>query len=1105
VRQVRNEEEEEASRTGEEEGRPMRRLSAIALVGLCAVGVLAMSGSAAAAPSDAFVYKSTFGESFGFVDDLSVNYQSGSVLISAGGSVHQVDSSGDPVNFPAVGSPEVPGGGIIQVDNSPGANQNNFYVFEGSNYRSYKADGTPLGIGVNGPGWYAPITEELGIEPCGGGVAPNGNLWIVGNRGKVVEVTPEGEPTGTTVQLDISPTTETGLPCQLVADGAGNAYLKWNFHDIFKYDLTAGFARLGKIESDEDRSFHGIAVDPSTHAFYYGQDRAGAPSGEGVKGDVLTRPAAPPAPGAATTVLDAEHGVLVVFDLAFDGSGQTMYLDEANKIRIFHREPPSPPSDLAPLKVKEVRSGGAVIESGLIARGAPVTYRFEFGPDTTYSDGVSAPVEPEFKYYPISTVGVVSGLKPGRKYHIRMAATNSAGTSYGPDRTLTTYPATPGGGVDPCPNALARKQTGAQAVPDCRAYELVSAANTGGYDVESYLAPEQSPFPGFPFANDRLLYATHAGAVPGPWNATNHGPDPYLATRTDSGWVTDYLGLPSDINPAAGSFSSVLGEADSSLSTLAFAGPNLCSPCFTEGGLETGIPLRLADGSLIQGMSGSLAAGVPASARPEGTVARYFSEDGDHLVFASKYAFEPGANTGGDLTVYDRNLNSGTTQIVSRDQNGAVLAGTVSELDISTDGSRIVTATELDQDSEGNAYVHPYMHIGSSANGVDLAPGTSTGVLYAGMTADGSRVFFTTPDALLGEDTDTSADLYEAAVGPSGHLDLNVVTAPDSDACNPVSNSAGEHWNTTGSTANCDAVSISGGGGVAEASGAIYFLSPELLDGGEGTVNQPNLYRASPGGAAKFVATLEPDNSLVLDSVKANAVRRTGDFQVTPGGDYAAFISELDLSGQDTFGFRTAFRYDSAADEVACLSCDLSESGEQGIAGDSELAPDGLSLLGDGRVFFTSAAQLVNNDPNRRRDVYVWSSDGPALISSGIGAFDSGLLTASADGNDIFFFTHDALAPEEDHNGRLIKIYDARVNGGFFKLPDSVPCQASDECHGPGSVAAPAPDIRSSGKTTAGNVLTCPKNRVKKHGRCVKKPKKNKKKSSSRKRGGRNA
>ena len=38
------------------------------------------------------------------------------------------------------------------------------------------------------------------------------------------------------------------------------------------------------------------------------------------------------------------------------------------------------------------------------------------------------------------------------------------------------------------------------------------------------------------------------------------------------------------------------------------------------------------------------------------------------------------------------------------------------------------------------------------------------------------------------------------------------------------------------------------------------------------------------------------------------------------------------------------------------------------------------------------------------------------LISAGTGPFDSALLRASADGTDVFFFTHDALAPEEDRS-----------------------------------------------------------------------------------------
>src|SRR5262249_23832562 len=258
---------------------------------------------------------------------------------------------------------------------------------------------------------------------------------------------------------------------------------------------------------------------------------------------------------------------------------------------------------------------------------------------------------------------------------------------------------------------------------------------------------------------------------------------------------------------------------------------------------------------------------------------------------------------------------------------------------------------------------------------------------------------------------------------------------------------------------------------------------------------QPNLYVAAPGGSPKFVATLEPDNPLVLDSVKSSAARHTGDFQVTPEGRFAAFTSALPLTGIGNFGFRSVFRYDADASQVTCSSCDTTGSSDDTFADDATLAPSGLSVLESGSVFFTTPFPLVLDDANGRSDVYEAGPTGKQeLISSGTGAFDAGLLTVSFDGRDAFFFTHDVLAPEEGTNGLLMKTYDDGVEGGFFKLPPSVPCKASDECHGPSSAVPPPPDIKSSGKSTAGNVLVCPKNRVKRRNQCVKRPAHHKKK-----------
>src|SRR5262249_40187969 len=160
---------------------------------------------------------------------------------------------------------------------------------------------------------------------------------------------------------------------------------------------------------------------------------------------------------------------------------------------------------------------------------------------------------------------------------------------------------------------------------------------------------------------------------------------------------------------------------------------------------------------------------------------------------------------------------------------------------------------------------HIYMHVGSSPQTLDLAHGAAAGVRYAGMTADGSRVYFTSGDE-LGGDTDPSADLFVTTVDGTSASDPVPVSTGTGDSCDPVANSAGAHWNSVGAGATCDVLPISGGGGVASGDGTVAYLSPQTL-GGEGTADQPNLYIARPGSAPKFVATLDPNSPIVVHAL----------------------------------------------------------------------------------------------------------------------------------------------------------------------------------------------------------------------------------------------
>lgn len=799
--------------------------------------------------------------------------------------------------------------------------------------------------------------------------------------------------------------------------------------------------------------------------------------------------------------------------------------------------------------VNHVHAESALLQAAINPGGTDTTYFFEWGTTAAYGNqsAMSPGIDIGAEGKEVDVSEQLTGLHPGTTYHYRVVASNSEsppGGTVSPDQTFETFP-TFDVIADPCPNAHVRQQTGAALLLDCRAYELVSAANTGGYDVESDLVPGQAPYGGYPQAsgatgNSRVLYGIHDGAIPEvAGDPTNKGVDPYVATRGNLGWSTDYVGIPSGVDKASGPFSSTLAEADPKLDTFAFAGPGICNPCFAKG-IESGIPLHLPNGDLVQGMAGSEE--PEPSAKPDGYIAKYFSDNGDHMIFGSVSHFSPGGGSSGDVSIYDRDLRTNETHIVSNapdsedapaplrclqgegkcnaehhDSNG------IAELAVSSNGSRILLGQKVSEDSDHNVYWHLYLNVDDSITSIDLTPGVlaspgetplfAEGVLFDGMNASGSKVYFTTKDEFLPGDTDASPDIYLAEVGEaSAKLQLVSVDTSgfsNSNSCVPVGNSNGAHWNTVGSAENCGAVAIGGGSGVAAEGKEFYFLSPEQLDGAShGTENQPNLYVANPGSPPRFIATLKPDDPVVLDAIKEHEIIRTANFQLTPSGRYAAFTTSQPLDTTfDNAGHLEVYRYDAVVAKLDCASC--APTNESATA-DSTLASDGSSLSDSGQVFFDSSSALAPRDLDQTEDVYEWEPEGigncspesplfvPAtvdcvgLISTGTSPFASSLLGVSTDGTDVYFFTHDKLVPQ-DHNGELVKVYDARVEGGFPYTEPTVPCKASDECHGPGSAAPEPPSINSvtgsGGNHAPGPGSGCRSGYVKKHGRCVRKSK----------------
>jgi hypothetical protein len=90
---------------------------------------------------------------------------------------------------------------------------------------------------------------------------------------------------------------------------------------------------------------------------------------------------------------------------------------------------------------------GSVNPSGL-----PTTARFQYGLDPRYTGGgpivysQSTPAQPVGSDFTGHTVSAsVTGLVPNAMYHVRLVATNSAGTAFGPDVTFNTHKTAPPG------------------------------------------------------------------------------------------------------------------------------------------------------------------------------------------------------------------------------------------------------------------------------------------------------------------------------------------------------------------------------------------------------------------------------------------------------------------------------------------------------------------------------------------------------------------------------------------------------------------------------------------------------------------------------------
>jgi streptogramin lyase len=300
-----------------------------------------------------------------------------------------------------------------------------------------------------------------GSAPAGITTGPEGDLWFTesGGEGAIGRITPSGEVTEFTTGL-----TPNSQPDGIAKGAEGDLW----------FTQLKGSGAIGRITPSgvitefttgltPERSPEGITAGPDGNIWFTESANPGGigritPAGVITEFTTGMKPAAEPRsitaandgnlyftePNTAEIGEITTSGVITERETPTSESlpeaivtgpdGNLWFTEHANPGRIARiTVAPGVSSETAAATGEQT----ATLDASVGANSQATSYQFEYGttgeygsqtPTTSAGDGAtSVPVSAE-----------LTGLKAGTLYHFRLVATNSAGTSYGPDATFTT-------------------------------------------------------------------------------------------------------------------------------------------------------------------------------------------------------------------------------------------------------------------------------------------------------------------------------------------------------------------------------------------------------------------------------------------------------------------------------------------------------------------------------------------------------------------------------------------------------------------------------------------------------------------------------------------
>jgi hypothetical protein len=706
--------------------------------------------------------------------------------------------------------------------------------------------------------------------------------------------------------------------------------------------------------------------------------------------------------------------------------------------------------------VSDIGLDEATLQTRIAALGDDTTYHFDYGLTSAYGSSVPVP-DGDVGTGSLTVSQLISGLQSGATYHYRVVATNVLGSVNGEDRTFTTTSLPTVAPGDNCPNASRRLGGVSEALPDCRAYELVTPLDKNGSNIgASTLFTSEAAVDG-----QRVSFIANSGFGDTTGSEAN-GFVRYIATRGPDGWSSHSITPPTAVDQLQNANEGVTAQA------LAFTG-SLDQAIYIDGpvpGADRGTGManlyrEQAASRIFETVTLDVLHCECFTLEATNQFAPVgYSSDASVTTFQTSVRLLPEAH---GETLYE--WRNGTLKVAGVLPDGTVpprgsaaAAGTVrGELikdhnSVSSDGSRVLFVSPAGGSSPPQLYMRKNgtSTVWLSRSWTSSPVAEPAGVHFLAASGDDTKVVFSSETPLLNSDTgggDTGIYLYtDTSENAESESKLTLIARVS-------------RYGRANAERPAGAVA-----GMSEDATHIFFyngIPRPSTPSREGEYLWDN-------GTLHFVAQLtQPIDPMDEEGEgAATAVRVSSDgrrmaFPWRPDPETEPEVAKPGPHQDNTEGHFGLYVYDEGSGKLTCASCPPDGSP---MTSDAVVASfvNGVSVAGasgqpflqrymssDGHyVFFSTEQSLLPQDTNGLADVYEYDTDTGVLrlISSGTGESGSWFEDASANGSDVFFLTAQKLTGWDTDT--LTDLYDARVNGGFPEpSPPPVPCDG-DACQG---------------------------------------------------------